>query len=151
MPAEATQTKARNKKHRGTIVPHLCGGVVIAELDNGGDLVKEYVRGLGLGGGIGGILYCKEGSDFHYYHYDGSGNVTSVTDDEGDEVAIYEYDAFGNVITEAGSLSNEFKFSTKQADKRGELIDFGFRWYDPEVGRWTQRDPTRVPTKTLHS
>jgi len=38
-------------------------------------------------------------------------------------------------------LANEFKFSTKQADRRGQLIDFGFRWYDPEVGRFTQRDP----------
>ena len=117
------------------------GGVVIAELDNNNNLVKEYVRGLSLGGGIGGILYRKEGSSFYYNHYDGSGNVTSVTDGNKEEVAIYEYDAFGNVLTEAGSLANEFKFSTKQADKRGRLIDFGFRWYDPEIGRWTQRDP----------
>jgi len=41
-------------------------------------------------------------------------------------------------------LSNEFKFATKQADNRGRLIDFGFRWYDREVGRWTQRDPLGV-------
>jgi RHS repeat-associated protein len=73
--------------------------------------------------------------------------VTSVTDDDADEIAIYEYDAFGNVITPPGagaSLANEFRFSTKKADTRGELIDFGFRWYDPEVGRWTQRDPLGV-------
>jgi len=121
------------------------GGVVIAELDNSNNLKKEYVRGLSLGGGIGGILYCKDDhSDFYYYHYDGNGNVTSITEDDGDEVAIYEYDAFGNVLTEAGSLANEFKFSTKQADKRGRLIDFGFRWYDPEIGRSTQRDPLGV-------
>jgi len=120
------------------------GGVVIAELDNSDNLVKEYVRGLSLGGGIGGILYCKDGSNFYYYHYDGNGNVTSVTDGDGKEVAIYEYDCFGNVLTEAASLSNDFKFSTKQADKRGQLIDFGARWYDPEVGRWTQRDPLGV-------
>jgi RHS repeat-associated protein len=70
--------------------------------------------------------------------------VTSVTDGHGDEIAIYEYDSFGNVLTEAGSLANEFKFSTKQADKRGQFIDFGFRWYDPDVGRFTQRDPIGV-------
>ena len=70
--------------------------------------------------------------------------MTSVTAGDGEEVAIYEYDSFGNVLTEAGSLANEFKFSTKQADKRGQLIDFGFRWYDPEVGRFTQRDPIGV-------
>jgi YD repeat-containing protein len=52
---------------------------------------------LSLGGGIGGILYCKQSGSFYYYHYDGSGNVTSVTDGDGEEVAIYEYDSFGNV------------------------------------------------------
>jgi len=70
----------------------------------------------------GGILYCKDGSNFYYYHYDGNGNVTSVTDGDGKEVAIYEYDSFGNLLTEAGSLSNGFKLSTKQADKRGRTI-----------------------------
>ena len=77
---------------------------------------------MSLGGGIGGILYCKESGSFYYYHYDGSGNVTSVTDGDGVEVAIYEYDSFGNVLTEAGSLANEFRFSTKQADKRGQSL-----------------------------
>ena len=115
--------------------------MVIGELDNSDNLVREYVRGLSLGGGIGGILYCKQSGSFYCYHYDGSGNVTSVTDGDGEEVAIYEYDSFGNVLTEAGSLANEFKFSTKQAVKRGQLIDFGCRWYDPEIGRFTQAHP----------
>jgi hypothetical protein len=55
-----------------------CRSVNIAELDNSDNPVKEYVRGLSLGGGIGGILYCKQSGSFYYYHYDGSGNVTSV-------------------------------------------------------------------------
>ena len=67
--------------------------------------------------------------------------MTSVTDGDGEEGAIYEYDSFGNVLTEAGSLANEFKFSTKQADKRGQLIDFGFRWYDPEQKRILRTTP----------
>ncbi len=60
--------------------------------------------GLSLGGGIGGIRYCKDRSNFYYYHYDGSGNVTLLTERDADEIAIYEYDAFGNVLTEAGAM-----------------------------------------------
>ncbi len=70
------------------------GGSVIRELDNSDNVVKEYLRGLSLGGGIGGILSCKQGSNFYYYHYDGSGNVSSITDANKKEVAVYEYDSF---------------------------------------------------------
>jgi RHS repeat-associated protein len=56
-------------------------------------------------------------------------------------VAYYEYDAWGNVLTACGSLANEFAFSTKQASTGTGLIDFGYRWYDPQTARWTQRDP----------
>jgi len=66
------------------------GGSIIAEFASNNNLVKEYVCGLSLGGGIGGVHYCKQGSSFFYYHYDGNGNVTSVTDGNKKEVAIYE-------------------------------------------------------------
>jgi len=41
-------------------------------------------------------------------------------------------------------LSNEFRFSTKQASNGTGLIDFGYRHYDPQTARWTQRDPLRL-------
>lgn len=46
----------------------------IAELDNGNKLAREYVRRLSLGGGLGGILYCKESGSLCY---DGSRDTTS--------------------------------------------------------------------------
>jgi len=126
------------------------GGSVVLELDEDKELAKESVRGLSLGGGIGGLLYTRNaGGSLAYFHYDGQGNVVSVTDQSRTEVAYYEYDAWGNILTQCGSLANEFRFSTKQAsngsaaggDAGTGLIDFGYRWYDPSIGRWTQRDP----------
>jgi len=121
------------------------GGSVILELDEDEELSKEFVRGLSLGGGIGGLLYVRDADEsVSYFHYDGQGNVVSVTDESRTEVAYYEYDAWGNILTSCGSLSNEFRFSTKQGSLGTGLIDFGYRWYDPSVGRWTQRDPIGV-------
>ena len=117
------------------------GGSILLALDEDKDIDKEFVRGLCLGGGIGGLLYTRDADgSLAYFHYDGHGNVVSVTDEAHEEVAYYEYDAWGNVLTACGSLANEFAFSTKQASLGTGLIDFGYRWYDSQTGRWTQRD-----------
>jgi len=118
------------------------GGSPILELDSSLELEKEFVRGLSLGGGIGGLLYTRdENADVGYFHYDGQGNVVAVRDEAREAVAYYEYDAWGNVLTACGDYANEFAFSTKQASTGTGLIDFGRRWYDSKTGRWTQRDP----------
>lgn len=88
------------------------------------------------------MLYTRDANgSLAYFHYDGQGKVVSVTEEARKEIAYYEYDAWGNILTECGSFSNEFAFSTKQASAGTGFIDFGYRWYDPTVGRWTQRDP----------
>jgi RHS repeat-associated protein len=67
--------------------------------------------------------------------------VVSVTDADKIEVAYYEYDAWGNTMTEAGSWTSPYRFSTKEWDDDSGLYYFGARYYSPEIGRWTQRDP----------
>ena len=49
------------------------------------------------------IIYCKEGSDYYYFHYNHKGDVISVTDADKEEVAYYEYDAWRNTTSEAGA------------------------------------------------
>jgi len=99
---------------------------------------------MGLPRGIGGLLYMKvPGSPdaYYYYHYDGTGNVTCITDADKDIMALYEYDAFGNIITKCGSLANDFLFSTQLSNSNAGWYMYMFRNYDPQLGRWTQRDP----------
>ena len=119
----------------------------IIEYDNDGQsrtVAKQYYWGTGLPGGIGALLYMKvPGSPdaYYYYHYDGSGNVTCITDADKDIMALYEYDAFGNIITKCGSLANDFLFSTQLSNTNAGWHMYMFRNYDPQLGRWTQRDP----------
>jgi len=122
------------------------GGSVIRELIvvDGQDVVaKEYVRGIDLGGGIGGIIYQKKGSDYYYYHCNHKGDVVALTDGNAELAAYYEYDAWGNVMTEAEKtgVENPYRYSTKEWDEKSRLSYFGARYYSPEIGRWTQRDP----------
>jgi len=98
-------------------------------------LEEEFVCWLSFGGGIGGLLFQKRDGEFYYYNYDGRGNVSSVTDEGENTVAFYEYSAYGKLLTKAGSLSNDFMYSTKQYHEKSGLYYFGFRWYDPAAAR----------------
>ncbi len=105
--------------------------------------LTQYVRGLDLGGGIGGIIYQKKGMDYYYYHYNHKGDVVALTDGTGKLAAYYEYDAWGNTMTQArkSGVDNPYRYSTKEWDEKSGLSYFGARYYSPEIGRWTQRDP----------
>jgi RHS repeat-associated protein len=77
-----------------------------------------------------------------FYHYDGIGNVVNMTGANGVQNAKYIYDAFGNQLQVSGAwtATNDYAFSTKEKDASG-LVYYGARYYNPEIGRWTQRDP----------
>ena len=93
--------RVRNRKPAETKKYVYLGGSVIRELDGNNNVLKEYVRGLDMGGGIGSIIYQKKSSDYFYYHYNHKGDVVALTDANGKLAAFYEYDAWGNVMTEA--------------------------------------------------
>ena len=64
--------------------------------------------------------------------------MTDLTGMDGTIVASYDQDAFGNVLE--GSADG-YHLTTKQFDSDIGLYYFGARWYDPELGRFTQKDP----------
>lgn len=50
-------------------------------------------------------------------------------------------DEFGNVITDANPGFQPFGFADGLYDRDTGLVRFGARDYDPEIGRWTAKDP----------
>lgn len=123
---------------------------LLAELDGGGALVRSYVWGQdlsgsqGRAGGVGGLLFVNEGAESYFVAPDGSGNVgTLLKSSDGTVAASYDYDPFGNTLKAVGEYAarNPFRCSTKYADVETGLVYYGYRYYDPQTGRWSSRDP----------
>jgi RHS repeat-associated protein len=55
--------------------------------------------------------------------------------------AAYGYDAFGRMLSDNPSSLTAYRFSSKEWDADAQLYYFGFRWYDPDTGTWTSKDP----------
>jgi RHS repeat-associated protein len=117
----------------------------------------SYTRGSDLSGslqgagGIGGLLArtdhslstIGDPSANAFYHADGSGNITRLINQSQATVAKYIYDTFGNVIGRSGSLAdaNLYSFSSKEFHAASGLVYYLYRFYDPNLQRWLNRDP----------
>lgn len=116
---------------------------------------RTYTWGLDLSGslqgagGVGGLLAIEEESGtyagLHFPAYDGNGNVVAILDDStGDDEAWYVYDGFGQDFdksTTGYTTENPMRFSTKYFDRETGLYYYGYRYYQPDTGRWLSRDP----------
>lgn len=104
--------------------------------------------------GIHGNTLSQKAIAFELYNklyvplYDMAGNVVGlVNSDTKSIIERYEYTAFGEetIYNQFGekaknsSVSNPWRFAGKH--NQAGLICFGFRFYDPELGRWTSPDP----------
>jgi RHS repeat-associated protein len=130
------------------------GWRVIQERDANNDPLVSYTRGTDLSGslegagGIGGLLARSTGSagnwtSHAYYHADGNGNVTYLVDSSQGLAASYRYDPFGNTISTNGPLAdaNVYRFSSKECHVNSGMYYYLYRFYDPNLQRWINRDP----------
>ena len=110
---------------------------------------QSYSWGLDLSGtlqgagGVGGLLFAEDevASTASAPSYDANGNVIAYVSSVSNAVeAEFEYGPFGESLLGEGS-THRFGFSTKYRDKETDLLYYGFRYYDPEDGRWPNRDP----------
>lgn len=79
----------------------------------------------------------------YYYHHDRNKNVTEITDNDGNIAAQYSYSPYGLIIKSSGNFAadNYFRFSSEYHDTETGLVAYCFRYYDPQLGRWLNRDP----------
>jgi RHS repeat-associated protein len=93
--------------------------------------------------GVGGMLATCMAGDWYFPLTDANGNITAYVNEQGVIVAEYVYDAFGATIAASGPMCNIFRhrFSTKYYDSEAWLYYYGYRFYDPIMHRWLNRDP----------
>ena len=78
---------------------------------------------------------------YEYHHLNALGSNIVLTDDNQTVLARYEYDVFGAIRNETGTSDNTRKFTGKEFDADSNLYYYRARYYDPYIGRFTQRDP----------
>jgi len=76
-----------------------------------------------------------------YYHADGLGSVTSVSNAAGSIANTYTYDSFGKLTASTGSLVNPFRYTARESDTETGLYYYRARYYDPAAGRFLSEDP----------
>jgi len=146
------------------------GWLLQAETDGDDKLIRSYVWGRdvsgGVGGaaGIGGLLAVRthnpaDGAVTATYWVvsDEHGSVTSLVKAAAGEggretVAAFEYGPYGEVLAvDAGGgvgVTNAtptflcpFLYSSKYYEEEIGLYYYGYRYYNPATGRWLNRDP----------
>jgi RHS repeat-associated protein len=107
------------------------------ELDTNGVVTKRfYVQGVQVAG--------TPPTGYVYFH-DHEGNIREVTDAFGKAHAGYDYDPFGRITKVDGDLEFDFGFTGLYRHAPSGLDLAIFRAYDPNLGRWTRRDPITLP------
>jgi RHS repeat-associated protein len=91
--------------------------------------------------GKGNVLGQRLPDSSHWYYLkDGLGSVVAVINGAGTTVANrYGYDPYGKLTASTGTQANPWGYAGGYRDSTG-LIKFGTRYYDPNLGRWTQQD-----------
>ncbi len=88
-------------------------------------------------------------SNTYYYHYDGNGSVTEVTDASGNIQESYTYSPYGQSLIfddlgaplTSSNIENPYMFTGRRWDDETGIYYYRARMYDPAIGRFLQRDP----------
>ncbi len=110
----------------------------VAELDGAGELVARFV----YGSRPNVPDYLVKGGSTYRIVSDHLGSPRLVVNVATGEVAQrMDFDEFGRVTLDTNPGFQPFGFAGGLLDRHTGLVRFGARDYDPEVGRWTAKDP----------
>ena len=109
-------------------------------------LTTEFIRGEGMGGGVGGMVYSikDDGSgndDIICSHANHRGDIIARSNLEGSLTSFALYEAYGTRPYEWGTDPDRQKANTKEEETDLNLLNEGFRYRDLETGTFLTRDP----------
>jgi RHS repeat-associated protein len=113
---------------------------IIMEYDERGRVVSRYVHGPGIDEPL--ALYKER--ETYYYHADGLGSITALTDKRGHVEQRYDYNSFGNLTQDGDNLDQPYTYTGREWDKETGLYYYRARYYDPMEGRFIGKDPLGI-------
>jgi RHS repeat-associated protein len=114
------------------------GDTIILELTSDGITTSKsfYTHGQGTDE----HLALERNGQYLYFHADGLGSITAITDASRAVVQAYGYDSFG-MVTPTTGFENSYTYTGREWDKETGLYYYRARYYDPMEGRFISRDP----------
>jgi RHS repeat-associated protein len=110
----------------------------IAKVDASGNTIETYIFGLGVNSPD---YILKDGTKYRVIK-DHLGSIRMIVNSStGEVVKTLRYSEFGEITQETGTFNTIFGFAGGIRDTDTELTKFGARWYDPETGRWIEKEP----------
>jgi len=126
------------KNVNGDITTYFYDGPnIITEYNGNGNVKNAYLHSLA----IDDPLAVQQGGQIYYYHKDGLGSITEMTDASGNTIINYRYNSFGEIISQTGNLNQPFTFTGREYDAESGLYYYRARYYDPRAGRFLTKDP----------
>ena len=113
------------------------GEDILLEYDGANVLQARYTHGPGIDEPI---AVTKARSTF-FYHQDGLGTVTDLTDSAGATAKSYSYDAYGTIVDQMGTVDQPYTYTGRELDSETGLYYYRARYYDAMTGRFLQSDP----------
>ncbi|MBX3306825.1 MAG: RHS repeat protein [Nitrospira sp.] len=120
------------------------GEDILLEYDGSNVLQARYTHGPGIDEPIA----VTKGASTYFYHQDGLGSVTDLTDSSGATAKSYAYDAYGNILESPGTVEQPYTYTGRELDAESGLYYYRARTYDPAIGRFIERDGLRSEVRT---
>lgn len=130
--------QANGQQTNFLVSPNPSMAQVLGTADQNNAVKDYYVYGLGL------ISKVTPAGQSYFYHYDGTGSTVAMTDGGASIVNRYAYDPFGKPVgSSVETVPNVFKYVGRYgvATEEGGLVYMKARYYLPELGRFTVKDP----------
>ncbi|WP_444929716.1 RHS repeat-associated core domain-containing protein [Microbulbifer sp. SSSA002] len=84
----------------------------------------------------------QEKEQVYHYHLDHLGTPDTLTNQEGEVVWSVAYKSYGNIaLAHKNEIEQPIRFQGQYFDEETGLHYNRFRYYDPQVGEFTQQDP----------
>ena len=91
----------------------------------------------------------KADGSSYYYHADGLGSITALSDNTGEIIETIEYQAYGKPVLKDASgtviamsaIGNIYSYTSREYDYETGMFFYRARFYSAEKGRFLQQDP----------